>query len=121
MTSIELGFDSDWVPDACTLPTVERPLRLAEFDDLFLDVMDVDRVDATHATLTLAGAQGLAARACDLADREASCCSFFTFTIAPTGSRTTAPEGIRMSISVPGAHAAVLAALVDRAEQQSGR
>ena len=24
-----------WVTDACTLPTVERPLRLAEFDDLF--------------------------------------------------------------------------------------
>jgi hypothetical protein len=23
------------VPDACTLPAVERPLRLAEFDDLF--------------------------------------------------------------------------------------
>ena len=25
-----------WVaPDACTLPTAERPLRVAEFDDLF--------------------------------------------------------------------------------------
>jgi hypothetical protein len=31
MTSDDLA----WVPEACTLPTVEQPLRLAEFDDLF--------------------------------------------------------------------------------------
>jgi hypothetical protein len=121
MTSIDLGFDSAWVPGACTLPTVEQPLRLAEFDDLFSAATDVYRVDGTHAVLTLAGAPGLAARAGDLADRETSCCSFFTFTIAPTESTTTAREEIRMSISVPGGHAAVLAALLDRAEQQSGR
>jgi hypothetical protein len=24
-----------WVPEACTLPTVEQPLRVAEFDDVF--------------------------------------------------------------------------------------
>jgi hypothetical protein len=24
-----------WVPEACTLPTVDQPLRAAEFDDLF--------------------------------------------------------------------------------------
>ena len=27
--------DQGWVPEACTLPTVDRPVRLAEFDDLF--------------------------------------------------------------------------------------
>ena len=27
--------DQAWVPEACTLPTVERPLRVAEFDYLF--------------------------------------------------------------------------------------
>jgi hypothetical protein len=27
--------DLAWVPDACSLPTVDRPLRLTEFDDLF--------------------------------------------------------------------------------------
>ncbi|MEH0929757.1 hypothetical protein [Micromonospora sp. CPCC 205558] len=27
--------DRTWVPDAGTLPSVQRPLRLAEFDDLF--------------------------------------------------------------------------------------
>ena len=24
-----------WVPQACTLPTVQQPLRVAEFDGLF--------------------------------------------------------------------------------------
>jgi MerR-like DNA binding protein len=31
MTTTE---DQAWVPDACALPTVERPLRLAEFDEV---------------------------------------------------------------------------------------
>jgi hypothetical protein len=29
------GEERGWVPEACTLPTAERPLRLAEFDQLF--------------------------------------------------------------------------------------
>jgi hypothetical protein len=33
--------DRVWVPQACTLPTVERPLRLAEFNDLFATVSDL--------------------------------------------------------------------------------
>ena len=121
MTSIDLRFDPGWVTGACTLPTVEQPLRLAEFDDLFTAVTGVERTDATHATLTLAGGRGLAARARDLADRETACCSFFTFTIAPAPHTTGAPEPVRMSISVPRAHEAVLAELVDRAERQASR
>ena len=27
--------DRTWAPEACTLPAVDRPLRLTEFDDLF--------------------------------------------------------------------------------------
>ncbi|MFD6394998.1 hypothetical protein [Nocardia sp. NPDC060259] len=27
----------DWVPDACTLPTVEQPIRVAEFDRFFAE------------------------------------------------------------------------------------
>jgi hypothetical protein len=27
-----------WVPEACTLPTAERPVRRAEFDNLFTTV-----------------------------------------------------------------------------------
>lgn len=121
MTSIDLGFDPDWVPDACTLPTVEQPLRLVEFDDLFGTVTDVERADSTHAALALAGTAGLAARAQDLVDRETACCSFFTFTITPTTAEAGAPEGVRMSIAVPEAQTPVLAALVDRAEHQAGR
>jgi hypothetical protein len=42
MTTDLLG--DDWVPEACTLPTVEQPLRRAEFDDLFTsDVRAVRR------------------------------------------------------------------------------
>ena len=29
------GVEGGWVPEACTLPTVEQPLRLIEFDELF--------------------------------------------------------------------------------------
>jgi len=70
MALIDLGAAPDWLPDACTLPTVERPLRLAEFDGLFASVSDVHRPDASHAVLTLAGSPGLAGRARDLAERE---------------------------------------------------
>lgn len=58
MTSSDLGPDPDCVPEAGTLPTIEHPLRLAEFDGLFTSVTDVDRADATHVTLTLAGGTG---------------------------------------------------------------
>ena len=44
MTENLLAGD-DWVPAACTLPTVEQPLRRAEFDDLFAeDVTSVDQI-----------------------------------------------------------------------------
>jgi len=39
-----------WVPDACTLPTAERPLRLAELDDLFATaVRAVHRLDGVRS------------------------------------------------------------------------
>ncbi|WP_109474685.1 hypothetical protein [Ornithinimicrobium cavernae] len=67
--------------DACTMPTTERPLRLAEFDALFAAaVRSVERRD-TGVRLHLSGADGLADLVRDLTEREASCCSFFTFTI----------------------------------------
>lgn len=70
------------VPDACTLPTVEQPLRLAEFDELFATaVRRVETLTATHARMTLTGEAGLTAAVRDLTARETGCCSFFTFTI----------------------------------------
>jgi hypothetical protein len=98
--------------DACTLPTAERPPRLAEFDDLFATALrSADRTSDTEARLLLAGDPGLAERTRRLADAESSCCSFFTFTV------TVLDEGqVVCDIAVPPAYADVLGALVARAE-----
>ncbi|MGW4959586.1 hypothetical protein ACWEPL_20370 [Nonomuraea sp. NPDC004186] len=32
MTREAITLDQQWVPSACTLPTAEQPLRVAEFD-----------------------------------------------------------------------------------------
>jgi hypothetical protein len=46
--------DNDWVPQAYTLPAMERPLRVAEFDRLFVDARrDVDRSESTRLQLRL--------------------------------------------------------------------
>ena len=98
------------VPDACTLPTAERPLRLAEFRELFAEAVDdVERVDVTHVRLHLSGPGGLADRVRDLAAREAECCSFFTFTVTAHG------EAVILDVEVPAAYADVLASLVSLA------
>lgn len=65
-----------WAPDACTLPTAERPLRLAEFDDLFTGLTSLDRLSPVHVRMRLVGAAGLEATVGDLTAREAECCSF---------------------------------------------
>jgi predicted metalloendopeptidase len=31
-----------WVPEACTLPSVEQPLRVAEFDEVFANAVRGD-------------------------------------------------------------------------------
>lgn len=110
-----MGID---LPDACTLPTAERPVRLAEFDDLFATaVRRVDSVGADHARLHLTGPAGLADRVRDLAARETECCSFFTFTTTPTTTPEPAGDGeaVVLDIEVPAAYADVLASLAQRA------
>jgi len=110
-----MSFD---VPDACTLPTAEQPLRLAEFDDLFATaVRRVDQVSTTHARLHLTGPSELANRVRDLAARETECCSFFTFTTTP--QQATDGEAVVLDIEVPAAHADVLASLAQRASTVS--
>jgi hypothetical protein len=102
------------VPEACTLPTAERPLRLAAFDELFATaVRRVEPIEAIHARLHLSGPAGLADRVRDLAARETACCSFFTFTTTPLPA--TDGETVVLDIEVPAAHADALAALVQRA------
>ncbi|MFE7580108.1 hypothetical protein ACFU5Y_00905 [Streptomyces gardneri] len=101
---------TNWVPASCTLPTVEQPLRVAEFDALFTEhLTGSDRPDPLRLELVLAGSEGVAGTVDDLVARESGCCSFFTFTV------TSAPEQIRLEIEVDGAHEAVLDALHARA------
>ncbi|WFE53094.1 hypothetical protein [Micromonospora sp. WMMD1155] len=98
-----------WVPEACTLPSVQRPLRLAEFDDLFTTALrEQQRLSPTHLRWRLDPSTEATAR--DLTDRESSCCSFFTFTI--TGDDTGT---LRLDVQVPAAHVDVLDALAHRA------
>lgn len=108
-----VGQDSDWVSEACTLPTVEQPIRVAEFDDLFASaVRSVQQVSPTRARLLIdADARG---RARDLAARETACCAFFGFTFSEQGDQ------VAMQVTVPPAHASVLAAWTARAASVAG-
>jgi len=116
---------ADWVAvEACTLPTAAQPLRVGEFDTLFaasLRVVEHPAGAATRARLVLAGDADLPGRVHRLADAEAACCSFFTFTLAPLVADPTrdgdATAVVALDVEVPAARADVLAALVERAEQ----
>ncbi|MFF0311909.1 hypothetical protein ACFYSC_31105 [Streptosporangium sp. NPDC004379] len=99
-----------WVPPACTLPTAEQPLRVAEFDALFTEaVQAVRRERPTRLRLELAFSPGHAARAAELAARESGCCSFFAFAV------TVADGDLALEVTVPARHAEVLDALQARA------
>ena len=117
-----------WVPaDACTLPTVEQPLRVAAFDTLFATALHaIERPDSRRARLVFTGDASLARRVRRLTEAESSCCSFFTFTVEPrqrlaTGEEApvgaSGPTAVEVTIEVPAARAEVLDALVIRAEQ----
>lgn len=96
-------------PDACTLPTPERPMRLAEFDDLFATAVTwQDRPDATTLRLGLTPDPDVAARTANLVVRESECCAFFTFSLAVTGDR------LRLDVTVPETYIEVLDALAER-------
>jgi len=97
----------DWAPTSCTLPTVEQPLRLAEFDDFFrAAVRHSTRTRATRLDLVILRESEATAR--DLAERETGCCSFFRFNFG------TAQDGLVMRIGVAKDHADVLDALQAR-------
>ncbi|WP_405177900.1 hypothetical protein OG225_27185 [Nocardia sp. NBC_01377] len=97
---------------ACTLPTVQRPTRLAEFDAFFADsVRTARRADSTRLELTLTDAFDAESVGRDLAARESTCCSFFTFTFTFEDT----PAGTVMRIEAPVAYVEVLDALTERA------
>ncbi len=98
-----------WAPEACTLPTAGRPLREAEFDELFTTSRGVARPAPTHLRIALDPTPEVAARAAALAVRETRCCAFFTFAVV-------AAEGqVRLEVTVAPARVDVLDALQDRA------
>jgi hypothetical protein len=102
------------VPDACTLPTAEQALRLAEFDELFATaVRRVEPVTAEHVRMWLTGPTGLERTVRDLTARETQCCSFFSFTITPE----TAGDGeaLWLDVAVPARYTDVLYSLAQRA------
>lgn len=102
-----------WVPRSCTLPTVDRPLRVGEFDELFAHaVRGVERIEPGRVRLELEPTAEVAARAADLMVRETGCCSFFTFTLTATGG------ALQVDVSVPAEHIDVVNALAARAVER---
>ncbi|MFC9245771.1 hypothetical protein ACFT7S_17680 [Streptomyces sp. NPDC057136] len=105
-----------WVPQSCTLPTTEQPLRVAEFDALFAErLTKVSRPGRLQLHLVLTGGPGVEERVRDLLARESGCCSFFTFTV------TAAPDEIGVDVEVDAAHEAVLDALQEGATTSADR
>lgn len=103
----------DWVPDACSLPTADQPLRRAEFDDLFArDVLEMTMPSPQRVDLELRADPEVAARAAALAVKETGCCSFFTFTLDIGDGR------LSLCVEASAAHGDVVAALATRAEAQ---
>jgi hypothetical protein len=91
---------TSWTPDACTLPTVERPLRAAAFEQLFTSGLRYqERVSSTALRWRFDPSTTSEARR--LAELETECCSFFTFTF----------DGDDVTVAVPAEHTAVLDAL----------
>ncbi|MFF0533150.1 hypothetical protein ACFYT3_32895 [Nocardia amikacinitolerans] len=102
-----------WVPHACTLPTAEQPIRIAEFDRFFAEsARTARRTGRARLELVLDPAAEAVAR--DLAARESSCCSFFSFDFATTEA------GLVMGVGVPDTYVDVLDAFAARADTAIG-
>ena len=99
--------------DACTLPTADRPFRLAEFDALFAASVRSVEWDGNTVRMHLTGPPDLRARVRDLAERETACCAFFTFVVDGMAHDLT------LRISVPPEHRDILAGLARRASEMS--
>jgi hypothetical protein len=100
-----------WVPESCTLPTVEQPLRVAEFDALFALVVEpVERMSPTRLRIRLPVGDEIGSATRDLVAREAGCCSFFSFDVRPLSTST------ELQIGVPESQVTVLDAIEQRAD-----
>ncbi len=107
------GVEGGWLPEACTLPTVEQPLRRIEFDELFATALR-GQARISRSVLRWSLAPGVENVARDLAARESQCCSFFTFEFTRTAG------GLQLDVRVPAAQVEVLDALAARAAAGMG-
>ena len=103
------------VAEACTLPTVERPARSAEWGSLFREVTAVESVGAQRGRLVFPVDSALEMQVRDLASRESSCCSFFTFQLRE-GVDAAGARTMTLDVSVPPSQSAVLDAFIAWAE-----
>ncbi|MBO2453039.1 hypothetical protein J4573_38515 [Actinomadura barringtoniae] len=95
----------DWIADECTLPTADRPLRTAQFREVFGELTrTIERLAPERLRLTLVTSPEVAGRVAELAVREIECCSFFEFTL-------TAGKGLSLDIAVPQGREAILDAM----------
>jgi hypothetical protein len=108
--------DAAWAPDACTLPTVDRPVRSAEFDAVFgQGLRRVLRLSDRLGRWEFDADEDRADRIGDLLRRETDCCSFFTFTMT-----RDIPGTAIVDVAVPAAYVTVLDALNQRAASRAG-
>ncbi|MFG3041974.1 hypothetical protein ACGFYZ_34270 [Streptomyces sp. NPDC048330] len=108
--------DEAWAPATCTLPTAERPPRVAEWDALFARrLRSAARTGPLALRLEWEPLPETAEKVRELADRERGCCSFFSF------DTTADADGIVLDVTVDAPHAVVLDALAARAAGREGR
>jgi hypothetical protein len=109
---LNAGCDDDF----CTLPTPARPLRVAEFDELFAGQLAAPNWISRHEVeFTVAGADDLYDRVSDLVARETACCSFFDFSITRLTRRTGHGPALTLRVGVPASRHDVLEALTSQA------
>jgi hypothetical protein len=110
----------DWLaPSACTLPTREKPLRVAEFDQLFSNHLVAIQPQGAFSIRMILHPNNDSSRSTllgtvqDLVHRESQCCSFFTFYVSSLGQEV---DGVALEIGVPSEQLDVLAAIMARAD-----
>src|ERR671910_1037917 len=91
------NIDELAIVQGCTLPTADRPLRIAEFDQLFSTALTA-QTRPSPEVLRWSLDPRAEAVARDLAARETQCCSFFAFTFASEG------QTLQMDVRVPAGH-----------------
>ncbi len=89
-----MEFENLLTTDACTLPTAERPFRLAEFATLFAGHLTDTTWADDRLRLSLSGGAGLHERVADLTARENACCSFFDFGLSGTDDTVVLEVGV---------------------------